>query len=56
MGAAWQGPLISHVNSDLQTALGGSRSPAPHRLLLVPPLSVGVGRLSPADLPARGEM
>lgn len=47
---------ISHVKSNLQAALRGSPSPAPNRLLLLPPLSAGIGRLFPADLPARGEM
>lgn len=56
VGAPWHGPPISHVKSNLQAALRGSPSPAPNRLLLLPPLSAGIGRLFPADLPARGEM
>lgn len=36
VGAAWRGPPISHVRSDLPAACGGSASPAPNRLLLTP--------------------
>lgn len=47
VGATWQGPPVSHVRSNLQTALGGSPSPAPNRLLLLPALSAGIRRFSP---------
>lgn len=56
VGAAWQGPPISHIRSILQTGPGGSSSPAPGQAAPVPPLCAGIGRLSPVDLPASGDM
>lgn len=57
VGAAWHGPPLSHVRSNLQTAQeGASAQPWAGRCYAPPPLSAGIGRLSPADLPASGEM
>lgn len=55
LGANWHSPPISHVQGNLQTALRGSPSPAPNRLLLLPPLSDASSPF-PADLPESGEM
>lgn len=36
VGAAWQSPPISHIRSNLQSAVGGSLSPAPQQAAPVP--------------------
>lgn len=41
VGATWQGPPISHIRSNLQSAVGGSLSPAPQRAAPVPPIVCG---------------